>query len=54
MFTYAHVKWFYGQSERAYYLNYFFKRNCEIFIIKIQWDTNIHIIDYQTYRGTLF
>ena len=20
---YAHVKWFYGQSERAYYLNYF-------------------------------
>ena len=24
MFTYAHVKWFYGQSERAYYLNYFY------------------------------
>ena len=23
MFTYAHVKWFNGQSERAYYLNYF-------------------------------
>ena len=23
MFTYAHVKWFYGQSERMYYLNYF-------------------------------
>ena len=22
-FTYAHVKWFYGQSEHAYYLNYF-------------------------------
>ena len=22
-FTYAHVKWFYGQSERSYYLNYF-------------------------------
>ena len=21
--TYAHVKWFYGQSERADYLNYF-------------------------------
>ena len=21
----AHVKWFYGQSERAYYLNYFIK-----------------------------
>ena len=25
MFTYAHVKWFFGQSERAYYLNYFIK-----------------------------
>ena len=23
MFTYAHVKWFYGQSEHMYYLNYF-------------------------------
>ena len=23
MFTYAHVKWFYDQSERVYYLNYF-------------------------------
>ena len=23
VFTYAHIKWFYGQSERAYYLNYF-------------------------------
>ena len=23
VFTYAHVKWFYGQSERAYYSNYF-------------------------------
>ena len=27
VFTYAHVKWFYGQSERAYYLNYFINRN---------------------------
>ena len=25
VFTYAHVKWFYDQSERAYYLNYFIK-----------------------------
>ena len=24
----AHVKWFYGQSERAYYLNYFIKFDC--------------------------
>ena len=23
VFTYAHVKWFRGQSERTYYLNYF-------------------------------
>ena len=23
VFTYAHVKWFHGQSERVYYLNYF-------------------------------
>ena len=23
MFTYAHVKWFYGQSEHMYYLNFF-------------------------------
>ena len=23
VFTYAHVRWFYGQSEHAYYLNYF-------------------------------
>ena len=23
VFTYAHLKWFYGQSERTYYLNYF-------------------------------
>ena len=30
MFTYAHVKWFYGQSERAYYLNYFIKDICTL------------------------
>ena len=23
VFTYPHIKWFYGQSEHAYYLNYF-------------------------------
>ena len=27
LFTYAHVKWFYGQSEHAYYLNYFIQIN---------------------------
>ena len=27
VFTYAHVKWFYDQLERAYYLNYFIKYN---------------------------
>ena len=25
----------------------FNKRNCEIFIIKKRWDTNVHVIDYQ-------
>ena len=25
VFTYAHVKWSYGQSEHTYYLNYFMK-----------------------------
>ena len=24
VFTYTHVKWFYGQSEHAYYLNFFY------------------------------
>ena len=32
VFTYAHVKWFYGQSERAYYLNYFININLQIHI----------------------
>ena len=27
MFTYADVKWFYGQSECTYYLNYFIMNN---------------------------
>ena len=27
VFTYAHVKWFYDQSERVYYLNYFINDN---------------------------
>ena len=31
VFTYAHVKWFYGQSECAYYLNYFIKKVCLAF-----------------------
>ena len=31
VFTYTHVKWFYGQSERAYYLNYFIIKTFEQF-----------------------
>ena len=31
----------------------FNKRNCEIFINKIRWDTNVHILEYQIYRETL-
>ena len=27
VFTYAHLKWFYGQPERAYYLNHFIITN---------------------------
>ena len=32
MFIYAHVKWFYGQSERAYYLNYFINMYIYIYV----------------------
>ena len=28
--TYAHEKWFYGQSERAYYLNYFVMKSASL------------------------
>ena len=31
MFTYTHVKWFYGQSEHAYYLNYLIIKTFEQF-----------------------
>ena len=40
MFTYTHVKWFYGQSERAYYLNYFIKINY-LSTDKFVWDGNV-------------
>ena len=36
VFTYAHIKWFYGQSERAYYLNYFInccKSGCNVAVM---------------------
>ena len=35
VFRYAHVKWFYGQSERAYYLNYFIIRDDQDFVLKL-------------------
>ena len=35
MFRYAHVKWFYSQSERAYYLNYFIIRDDQDFVLKL-------------------
>ena len=44
VFTYAHVKWFYGQSERAYYLNYF---------IKIYF-SNLHLQSPQYQRAPSF
>ena len=37
-FIYAHVKWFYGQSERAYYLNYFIKLYKKNIVPKIGFD----------------
>ena len=33
VFTYTHVKWFYSQSERVYYLNYFISIGCLICIL---------------------
>ena len=33
LFAYAHVKWFYGQSERAYYLNYFIMHHSSRFCL---------------------
>ena len=48
VFTYAHVKWLYGQSEHAYYLNYFIKspyqhlRKCiENSMEKMQTDASV-------------
>ena len=39
VFTYAHVKWFNGQSERAYYLNYFLKGELKMALTCLkQWD----------------
>ena len=35
VFRYAHVKWFYGQSERTYYLNYFIIRDDRDFVLKL-------------------
>ena len=39
MFTYAHVKWFYSQSERAYYLNYFI-------MLIYKWERNLVNINF--------
>ena len=45
VFTYAHVKWFYGQSEPAYYLNYFIKLYyAHIFYFKCLFNFNIYVI----------
>ena len=39
VFTYTHVKWFYGQSERAYYLNYFI-------MLIYKWERNLVNINF--------
>ena len=33
VFIHAHVKWFYSQSEHAYYLNYLISMGCLICIL---------------------
>ena len=35
VFRYAHVKWFYSQSEHVYYLNYFIIRDDQDFVLKL-------------------
>ena len=40
MFTYTHAKWFYGQSECVYYLNYFI-----ILVIKFVYYVVIIIVN---------
>ena len=50
VFTYAHLKWFYGQSERGYYSNYFLKmyiyRSPEFdqFLITTTLSGNLHFV----------
>ena len=46
VFTYAHVKWFYGQSERVSYLNYFiifFKLSSFIIIMHYNLYTSVFL-----------
>ena len=49
MFTYAYVKWFYGQSERAYYLNNFI-----IKIVPCLWRTKFANFNQSTYKKRFF
>ena len=41
VFTYTHVKWFYGQSEHAYYLNYFIIVNVKQLNIEVKRTTKM-------------
>ena len=47
MFTYAHVKWFYGQSERAYYLNYFIIWNITKDLRKFWTKSKLHELKFK-------
>ena len=49
VFTYAHEKWFYGQSERAYYLNNFI-----IKIVPCLWRTKFANFNQSTYKKRFF
>ena len=45
MFAHAHVKWFYGQSEHMYYLNYFIMK---VFLKK--FFQHMETLDVFTYK----
>ena len=47
VFTYTHVRWFYGQLERAYYLNYFIKKLLLLPIFEMWWSVRENLTIYE-------
>ena len=54
VFTYTHVKWFYSQSERVYYLNYFISIDCLICILIAEVIRFCYWCLWMFYRGDCF